>query len=291
MTKTLLCIPATWEGIAPTLVSQILARFDGVRTDVHPGDEEMYHNWRWQQILSYKNTSAFVIFLIGPHQIDLRAGQLIEKSRDFAKKLLNAGYKERGDVGIEIGNEPDLAVKRWKKNPEDMAKCFADCYVEVKALLPDVPVLCPSISNLNGRGLNYLEKMEPHLPKDCGIAFHRYPNGRDFDIPHRGFTSRFREVDALKAIAGCRALWNTETGHAEINKDYTLSESEVSERMEREHVFWSDAGCEAWCAYQINSGIIEDGDGHDDKRLKSYGARRADSSWKPWADRMGELKA
>ena len=65
-TLSLLCIPATWEGIAPSLMEQVLARFDGVRTDVHPGDEEMYHNWRWQQILSYKETDAFVVFLIGP---------------------------------------------------------------------------------------------------------------------------------------------------------------------------------------------------------------------------------
>jgi len=154
----------------------------------------------------------------------------------------------------------------------------------------EFPVLCPSISNLNGRGFGYLTKMLPHLPPDCAIAFHRYPAGVDFEASHHEYPSRFDEVNRLRELARGRELWNTETGWAEQNRDYTLSELQVAERMEREHAFWSSSGVKCWTPYQVNDDVIDADDDHDARRLKTYGGRRPDGTWKPWADRIGELR-
>jgi hypothetical protein len=280
--------PATYGAIDAGTLGQIGERFDGVRVDVSPGDTDVDHEMRWEQMRSLAASPLFALFLIGPGQIDLRSGELIQKSKDFAVKLVNAGYGERGHAAVEIGNEPDLAVSRWKKDPIAMAKTFAECYARVKELLPDMPVLSPSISNLNRRGLGYLEKMEPYLP-ECAVAFHRYPASLEFDTPHRGYRSRLHELDELKALAGGRELWNTETGWSEYNKGAWLSETEVAERMIREDELWAQY-CRGWTAYQINSGVTAHSDNDDEMRLKTYGARRSGGSWKRWADAIGELR-
>jgi hypothetical protein len=280
--------PATYGAIDAGTLGQIGERFDGVRVDVSPGDTDVDHEMRWEQMRSLAASPLFALFLIGPGHIDLRSGELIQKSKDFAVKLVNAGYGERGHAAVEIGNEPDLAVSRWKKDPAAMAKTFAECYAAIKELLPNMPVLSPSISNLNRRGLGYLEKMAPHLPKGCAIAFHRYPNGRDWWAPHRGFDSRFQEVDCLRDLVDGRELWCTENGHAEQNSDYALTENEVAERMEQELAFWVDAKVRCWTAYQINSGDVLASDNDDQRREKTYGARRPDLTWKPWAERIGQ---
>jgi len=241
-----LAVPGTFGALDQELLRQVTSRFSGIRVDVHPGDAELHHEQRWEQVLSIRDSRAFAIFLIGPDHIDLGDTELVQKSKDFATKLVSAGYRKRGNAAVEIGNEPDLAVSRWKRNPEAMARCFAECYDAVKELVPELPVLCPSVSNLNSRGLGYLSKMVPQLPPECGVAFHRYPAGVDFETSHRGYSSRFDEVDRLRELAGGRELWNTETGWAEQNRDYTLSELQVAERMEREHELWTSLGFRSW---------------------------------------------
>ena len=64
-----------------------------------------------------------------------------------------------------------------------------------------------------------------------------------------------------------------------------------AERMADEVRFWCDIGVESWTAYQINSAHVYAGDDDDTKRLKTYGARRPDNSWKPWAAAVREARA
>lgn len=288
--ESYLCVPGTFGRIAPSLLDEISSYgFTGVRVDVSPGDSELDHDTRWQQILSFSapSVTSKPIFLLGPGHIELTGVQLVAKTRDFCTKLLNAGFHKRQDhIAIEIGNEPDLAIDTWKDDPEGMALCFADCFTEVRNKFEHVAVLSPSVSNLNSRGLNYLEAMAPNLPSGCAIAFHRYPNGRRFGTPHDGFSSRFSEVEVLTGIAGDRELWATEVGWAEQNTDYTLSEPDVATRMEREAEFWKGQGCRVWTAYQLNSAVVSPSDDKDERRLKTYGFRRPDETWKPVAEAM-----
>jgi hypothetical protein len=213
---------------------------------------------------------------------------MLQHLRNEVEKLKVAGFEAR-DLAIEFGNEPDLGHRRFKKNPRELGALYADALPIVWECSPKWKLLSPSISNLDEDSLEYLRKM--NLPPGSEVAFHRYPNGRDFWNPHRGFRGRAEEVETLREIAKGAKLWHTEGGWAEINRDHTLSEIEVAERMADEVRFWRDQDVECFTAYQINSGTWKASDSDDHKRLSTYGARRVDSSWKPWADAVREARA
>lgn len=279
LTRRILAVPDT-QAIAPSLTSTITSfGFHGVRADVHPGDEQHHHDRRWRQLTAYRDTTAFFIALIGTGYIDLTHDQLVQKSEDYALKVRASNFPHNR-IAIEIGNEPDLAVLRWKHYPVDMAKCFAECYDRIKQHLPNVPVLCPSISNLDRDSIAYLSVMERYLPTDCAIAFHRYPNGPQVGIPHDGFSSRLEEVDRLQRIAGDRELWHTEGGWAEEDNHYTLTQEQVAELTVADYLFWRDQGVACWTSYQLNSARVLTTDTADERRLKTYGYRDSENHWK-----------
>lgn len=293
MTLDLMCVPGTFGRLGVELLDAISEHgFDGVRVDVDRGESDAAHVQRREQVRGFlARPRFFVVFLVGGGHIEVTGRYLVAHVKDLCLKLLEEGYYERGYFAIEPGNEPDIAVDHWRKDPQEMGKRFAECYDVVQEYFPNVPTLSPSISNLNKRGLRYLERMVPYLPRGCAVAFHRYPAGPAFDIPHKGFGSRFDESDLLKELADGRDLWNTETGWAEDNGGYVLGEDQVAARMTREAGFWESLGCKAWCAYQLNSAVVNIDDTEDERRLKSYGARTADERrWKPWAKAIRELK-
>lgn len=279
-----------------TLLSQITDHgFDHIRIDVDVGEAPADHERRWAQIRSLRNWEGFVIFLLGPGHIGLNGTQLVRHTEDFLKKLVDCGYRDRKRFALEIGNEPDLAHKMWKTFPHAMADAFGICHGVARGYFPDIPILSPSISNLiqheKHRGFQYLEAMAPRLPHDCDIAFHRYPAGRDFEDPHRGFHSRPEEIKRLKEIAGDRKLWCTELGWAEENPKFSLTEDQVAARIGQEIDFAGVAGIHSLTLYGINSAPILPGDNDDAKREKTFGARRADLSWKPWAEKVKAKRA
>lgn len=269
--------------VAAELIQQIqFFGFRGARVDVHPDDHEVVT----AQIRSYAAVpDFFVIYLLAGGTMQRSDGKpwepedLLQHVRDVCTKLRDLGLGAR-DLALEIGNEPDLAHKRWKRNPEELGKLYKEAVGIVKSFSATWRCLSPSISNLDADSLDYLDRME----LQCGseIAFHRYPNGKDFWNAQRGFRTREDEVFELKRIAKGAPLWHTEGGWAEENGDHKLTELEVADRMADEYRFWRDNGVMAWTAYQINSGHIYAGDDTDTKRLKTYGARRADETWKPW---------
>lgn len=219
---------------------------------------------------------------------------LVDHARDTALKLRETGLLGRDLLPVlEIGNEPDLADPRWKKNPGELGRVFADCFAQAREIEPRLTVLCPSVSNLitdKGRGLRYLEKMAPHLPPDCGVAVHRYPEGSDPTTPHEGFRTRSEEVSALRELIGERDLWVTETGFSEwISDERRVSEQHVADYMEADLEFWRTHGAVAAAVYQLNSGRWANEGSFDERRLAAYGIRTIEGTWKPLAERMPRI--
>jgi len=287
--RTLLAVPDSGP-LASDLLRQILEYVKGVRVDV---SEDNPRAWAQAHSLAMVPECWPIFLLFGGSMVRADGAPwepegMLQHLRDECQKLQVAGFLER-ELAIEFGNEPDLACKRWKKSPLELGELYDVAMKTVWGFSKSWHCLSPSISNLDEDSLDYLRKM--HLPIGAEIAFHRYPSGRDFWSAHRGFKGRTGEVDALKAIARGAKLWMTEGGWSEQQKDYTLTELEVAERMGDEVRFWSEQGVECWTGYQLNSGAWKADDSEDHKRLCSYGARRVDLSWKPWAAAVREARA
>ncbi len=287
--RTLLAIPDP-RPVAADLIAQIQSfGFDGSRQDVHPDD----HDLVTEMLRSYLPHPDLIALLCGG-TMQRSDGQpwepqgILDHVRDVCTKLRDLGFTGR-ELALEIGNEPDLGHRRFKKNPEELGKLYKECIGVVKSFSAAWHCLSPSISNLDEDSLDYLDRMA--LPVGAQVAFHRYPPGKDFWSAHRGFKGRTGEIDALRKISNGAPLWMTEGGWAEINRDYTLTELEVAERMRDEVRFWREQGVECWTGYQLNSGTWKANDSDDHKRLSTYGARRVDGSWKPWASAVKEATA
>ena len=190
-----------------------------------------------------------------------------------AQRANDLRLRSLGGAGeaIEIGNEPDLAHCRWrsKRHAKELAQVTNRCADEIWTLLPEVTVLCPSVSNLNGRGIGYLDRMLEFLDERIGVAFHRYPAGDSPHIAHKGFATRNHEFDTLKGMTEGRELWCTETGFSNHGK---RTEGEQSDYIDVDMRFNNDRGLEHYTVYNIN-------DGYGDDPLSHYGLRHAGESW------------
>lgn len=289
--RLFLAVPVTGALGGDFLRTILSYGFDGVRVDV---DER--HEVAWEQARSFSRVpECFPIFLLCGGSMRRHDGKpwganaILDHVKDECAKLRDSGLLER-ELAIEIGNEPDIADDYWQDRPEYLGEVYQAAIGIVSSFSTKWRTLSPSISNLNERGLKYLKKMNL-LSADC-IAFHRYPAGREFWDSHKGFRTRTEEVSKLREYSNGAPLWNTETGWAEFNGGYSLSECEIAGRIEDEIQFWSDAGCEALTLYQINDSATKD-DPHaskDARRLSSYGFRRPDGVWKPAAKRVKKLR-
>ncbi len=287
-----MCIPS-FDPVEPELFAAIESlRFDCVRQDVHPDNHELVTD----MLRAYQKTRLYPIFLLAPGSMTRPDGKpngvaweyegLIQHVEDVCVKLIDLGFGDT-PLALEIGNEPDLAAKEWKKNPTVMGAAYLDACMVVEAFREttgkSVPweVLSPSISNLDKDSLRYLEEMDIPWVRTRQAAFHRYPNGKDFWTPQNGMKTRGEEVARLRQITRGADLWCTENGWAEHNGDHSFTSAEVRGLLNDEAKFWKDAGCRAWVVYQINSAEIERGDSVDTIRLKTYGLRSPTWTWKP----------
>jgi len=288
--RPLLCIPDP-KPIAAALIDQVKSFFKGARVDVSEN-----HDVATEQLRSFLPFPDFFLILL------LFGGRMTRESkepwepkdmldavRDECQKLFDLGFAGR-EIALEIGNEPDLGHKRFKENPEELGGLYKEAIGVVKSFSASWHCLSPSISNLDEDSLDYLRRMA--LPVGSEIAFHRYPPGKGFWSRHRGFADRAAEVRALKRLANGAPLWCTELGWAELNPRYTLTEEEVAERIKQEvRYFWREQNVEALCLYQMNSSAWKESDSGDHRRLSTYGARRPDGTWKPWATAVKEACA
>lgn len=243
-----------------------------------------------------------VIFLLaGGHMTRPNGGPweprpLVEHVKETCRILAETGFFDRTPPpALEVGNEPDLAHPHWKKDPESLARAFADCFETIREFSESAPVLTPSVSNLNLRGLAYLRRMlASGIPEGASIAVHRYPNGASPSDPHLPFENRHEEAAALLSLVGTRDVWVTETGRTEgpdwvrrfffQKVEVWLTEQQVADYMEAELRVWAEfRRVKAVIWYQLNSGA--------DRRneLHNYGIRRFDGTFKPVAERFSTV--
>ncbi len=270
--------------------------YDGIRTGIYLDHQKAETVLR--ELRPKVNTELFPTFLLaGGHMTDvpdteksegqaLSPEHLIAHTRDTCVKLKAFGYFEAGELAIEIGNEPDLACNFWAGNAKLLGHTFARCFDVIREFSPTVPVLCPSVSNLNKRGFRYLKKMLPGIPLEAGLSFHRYPHDGDPFKAHPGFLTREEQALKLVGMAEGRSLWLTETGLTEgpHGRGSFHTEEYVADTYVYETAFWNQYGVRALAWYSINDGPDKMND------LHHYGIRRLDGTWKPVSDRIPYIK-
>jgi hypothetical protein len=291
--------PAPGEAIGREVLEKIAdVGFHGIRQDV-PDDVGLTRAIV-QELAGSPRLDA--IFLIAGGRMTRLSGEPWERRslarhvRETCETLATAGFFDRpSPPALEIGNEPDLAHRRFRAYPEALVEIFGECHETIREFSETAPVLTPSVSNLNERGLSYLRRMlDRGIPADAAVAVHRYPNGRSPADPHSPFDTRHDEVAALLALVGGRDVWVTETGRSEgpgwvrrfpfRKTEIWFTEEEVAEYMEAELRIWVRfPRVKALVWYQLNSGA--------DRRneLHNYGIRRADGTFKPIAERFSSV--
>lgn len=123
------------------------------------------------------------------------------------------------------------------------------------------------VSNLNDRGLGYLNALRP-FPNDVRVSVHRYGDG-SFDSPHSGFDNRDSELRWLRAAIGDLRFAVTEFGYP----DEDMSPTEATRRIRVEFEFWAGKADFA-CLYQLNDGP---------RSNEHFGIRDVHGDWKPQA--------
>ena len=217
-----------------------------------------------------KDLSA--IFLLGGgNMAGWTKENFINKTIRISRRITDYKYFLGREVYIEIGNEPDIAVDYWKDSPTRLNEVYWECYQAAKSINSKIEVVTPGISNLNKRGLEYLDNfLRDPIPKGAIIGFHRYPNGWDIREPHKGFKSRTQEMLRLKTLAGGRKLLCTETGVSEgphtvktglfdlCKKTKYLSEEEVANNFRWESALNHKCGILGMTWYQHRDGPSRD---------------------------------
>ena len=182
--------------------------FGGVRTDVKLDIENIKTIIDEQE--KYNATS--IILFNGGH-MDWSPEETVDAVTAAARYIKDRNYFQRHNIFFEIGNEPDIARDFYKNDPEKTNDMFWECYQAVKLIRSDIGMITPGVSNLNERGFDYLEEFLDHsIPAGAIVGFHRYPAGKDYTTPHKGFDSRKEEMDELVGLARDNKIFCTEAG-------------------------------------------------------------------------------
>jgi hypothetical protein len=209
------------------------------------------------------------IFLFGGGYIDgWTPERFFTHTTQVAKMIKLNGYFQGVPVYFELGNEPDIAVPQWRQNPKHLADTFWECYQAVKSIHGDIQMVTGGISNLNARGLDWLEEyLLAGVPAKAIVGFHRYPNGHTVETPHDGFASREHEMNRLASLAEGRKLLCTEAGVSQgpykqakafplcfLNNNLWLTEEEQAEAFKAEWNFYRRRGVLGITWYQHRDG-------------------------------------
>lgn len=291
-----LCIPVTHPVGAGLLLALDVQGWQGYRVDLNEA-----HEPATAQLREASELPAIDFTFLLAHGEMRRAsgeawgrGSLRAHVNDTCVKMRDLGLFEAGRVEgitIEVGNEPDLACDEWKEHPERLAQTFSECYETIRGYSPTVRVLSPSISNLNARGIDYLNRMyREGIPAGAECAIHRYPHKGQPDLAHEGFKSRDREVERLKEIIGDRPFHVTETGFSEY--EYRGNHTDpmlIADYFEREVEFWERHGAASMFWYQFQDGRYAHDDEHGRKEA-TFGIRTVSGKWKPIVARLKKIR-
>jgi len=215
---------------------------------------------------------------IEPHVLAARARRVVEAAHAVGLQRYS----------LEVGNEPDIAHDGYASRPQDFVEAIRQVHAVVRPLGFEGDLITGGISNLNERGLKYLQSLlaAAAVPADVVVGFHRYPEaGRGHRAPHPGFESREEEFEALAGLATGRRLACTEFGYhtAEdrmgVFGNRRRSESEVAEAVQWDLDFFGQRGLLLAALYQLN-------DGAADVAEERYGIRRPDGTLKAVADAL-----
>lgn len=262
--------------------------FHGVRSDYGP------------KVLEALFYTQFQAIIIASEQ-ERQQEYILDRFAMVCREIRDRGYLHHRPApipAIEPCNEPDLDPD-WDTRAREMADVVWECWRIAKTISRGITVISPSISNLNQRGLAYLEAMvDAGIPDEVAVGFHRYPTRSDPCAAHDGFQDRWAEVSRLQSIAGKRKLWCTETGWSAgpldkrrrfplcfLKRKFWLSEEKVADFAQTELRFWARVPkLEALVWYQINCGP------NRNNPEDNFGLRRyLDKSNTILADRMPEL--
>jgi hypothetical protein len=262
--------------MAPDLPGIAAHGFAVVRQDLFAVTSEIF-----SLIVECVDAPCRPLFLIGGGQIAGSTGHRLEPyelatmTHEVVHRALQAGLT---DYALEIGNEPDIAVKGYAERPEAFAEAVRSCHFAARAAGFRGSIISGGVSNLNTRGLRYLRRMVESgaLPEDdLTIGFHRYPEaGRGPWAPHQGFDSRADEFDTLVGLTDARPLACTEFGYHTAD---VLSDEGVAASVLWDLGFYESRGVELAVVYQLN-------DGPGATWMDRYGVRRLDGTWKPVAE-------
>lgn len=215
---------------------------------------------------------------IEPHVLAARARRVVEAAQAVGLQRYS----------LEVGNEPDIAHDGYASRPPDFAEAIRQVHAVVRPLGFAGDLISGGVSNLNERGLKYLQSMlaPPSVPADVVVGFHRYPEtGRGSQAPHRGFESREEEFEALANLTSGRRVACTEFGYHTAEDRMGMfgsrrrSETEVAESVQFDLDFFGQRGVLLAALYQLN-------DGARDVAEERYGIRRTDGTLKPVADAL-----
>lgn len=274
------------------------AGFDGVRQDV-PSQALAA-----SLCAEFSSTPLTPIFLVGGGQMGLEEpgthpDVLAELAYHVAIEAQRLGLFDRAQpAAIELGNEPNVDGERYADAPDVFARFVREGAARIRAVSPRAVVVSGGISNIDRRGLEYLERaIRSGFPDECVIGYHSYRTTTTPETPHEGFDTRGEEFARLTQLAGGRPIWCTECGwHTAPStvrsglfglrrRQVRFTDEQVADFFEREAALHARHGADVFAWFQLNDG--GDPRHHED----AFGIRRASGEVKPVGIRVARVAA
>lgn len=197
--------------------------------------------------------------------------------------------QQGGLVILEVGNEEDLAGKRWSRDPVGWSMLVSDVATiasDHSSIAPggSVRVVSGGISCLSRQAISWLSRSRVRqIP--VGVGYHQYRSTIPV-LPLEGYSSRAEEFRALDGAAGGQPTWMTECGwHTArrssgtwpFRKTWSYTDTQVAEFLREELARNEEAGARSFVTYQLNDGPDPSND------QDCFGIRRTDGTLKPSA--------
>lgn len=188
----------------------------------------------------------------------------------------------------EWRNEPDLAISGHGVIPPAEYARELKLAAEVAQRSPVEIIGGPVVSNLNKRGVDYINAVnaacDGTMPLNVFGVTHRYGNGT-YALPHYlhwygwlgigPFQSREAELRWFKRTIGEGRMWGvSEFGYPSVDN---ISEEQQADRVSKDFDLYRREGAYFAVNYQIN-------DGPGKEPIDHFGLRRVTGEWKPVAD-------